>query len=828
MAILRDPLQEERTAYELLGVEIDAQDRAIKTAFRMAFARREEQPRKLQQANKDLLNPLERILIDVALYDPDSVRQFSPGLVDSRACLELDQRPTTAESWRRQLEGQFPKLELIHSLGVLWYWWAIHAGNHTAALAESLHAHGKPAEDKTSRPTLLRRNSRLDKTSPCNPSKGPTCPLVDCPTRQACMHLDVGVQDAWQRAIAYWSTMLATESFWIEPAKRVGADPMQARDTMEKTIQDHLFRLTDRFQNAGAPGYADELRRTSADFAVELKTAQAMAKADGTLLGASGMRIGCGRILLQELNQLTSVRQRIELSLRTRPGNRTLQRLQTSLSPFGSVDEAMRRKRWDDALNQFDALDPAERDSVEGRKMKARVLTGIGCQQATLNKPDAALKSWKEALSLIRDRQLRKELSEEIDKTCLERAAAVEKRDPDEAVLLLEAGLELTDSQPLRMRLRDLLTNRAIKTYNDVQRRVSRPGGTAGPKEIASLEAALKDLELAADLGSEQAKQQLPAARDALAGIGELKWVTDVNQAIDTINTVQQSIGNRGGDVVAADVTKLQGAVRKLETAARGGSKKAAEQLPVARRVLKDIKITRDRGKWAESANKANAAAGRGDWDTAIRYLREAIRNATGDSRSMLNKNLATSLTNRAIGRVNEAIGGAQGGSGGFNADVMMSLMESQKDLEEAAKLDPGNSHIREQKSQVDTLLSQLTGAAISSPSSVRVPSRSRSRTASKTRSRTTRKSTSREAGFSSSAFWSALLIAVLTAGGRWLIQTNQGNMWMLVAGLAINLLGTLWMIAMARSYEGFGWCGLGVVAMLYLNFTSTMSLQAL
>ena len=54
---------------------------------------------------------------------------------------------------------------------------------------------------------------------------------------------------------------------------------------------------------------------------------------------------------------------------------------------------------------------------------------------------------------------------------------------------------------------------------------------------------------------------------------------------------------------------------------------------------------------------KANAAAGRSDWDTAVDHLREALTVVGKGPRDIIKKNLATSLTNRAAGNVNQAIG---------------------------------------------------------------------------------------------------------------------------------------------------------------------------
>ena len=667
MTILRDPLQEQRTPYELLGVSREAADREIKNAFKMAFARRKENPRQLQQANKDLLNPQERILIDVALYDETTVRQLSPGLGNGRESLDFAQRPATAEAWRTQLNRNFPNLGLIHSLGVLWFWAAVHSGDHTADLAEKLQAMGKPADKLTTRATLLRRHSREAGVSPCNPTKGPACSVEDCPTRQACMHGEVEVADAWQRAIAYWAALLATDTFWAEAAGRVGADSAETQKAMEKSFHDHLFRQIDRFQSAGASGYAEQLQQLSGDLAVELKTARQMAEFDGDLLGTADGHVGAGRLLLQEVGQLTAVRQRVERRAKAAPRNKALQRLLVSLSPFGNVDEAVRRERWDEAQRQIESLSEAERRSAEGRQMEARVLVGAGRQEATLGNPKNARKHWTDALDVANNVSLRNEVKSSVEQACLERAAALTKGNPQAAMELLELGLELTGGDSIGMRMGEILATEAIKTFNDVQRDIKKREGSASAEDVRALEEALAKLERAAKMGSEKAAAQLQTARETLEGIGELQWVDTINSAVATFNRVQEAIKSRGGEVTSSDVSSLERAVRDLDKAAKGGSQRAAEQLQAGRRVLAEIKKASEQGAFAQEMAQANAAAGRGDWDAAIRYLRRALNKASGSARTQIKKNLATSLTNRAVGKVNDALGQMQR-SGGFDA----------------------------------------------------------------------------------------------------------------------------------------------------------------
>ena len=633
--ITRDPLQTEKTPYELLSLDRRAGDEAVKRAFSRAIAAskgRRGDLRKLREARSTLFRPVQRALLDILLYDPKVVSRLSPTYETDGSFLGLGARQATAKAWTTHLRAHFPDLPTIHSLAVLWYWWATHEGERFAALAEALSESGVPARTVTTKRRLL-QNISASEARTCRPGPGALCPDPDCRWHDECSYTCPPIDVIWRKAIAYWSVLIASHKFWTEQAGLSPSVAGEAREAMDNALREPLFKLRERFERASAPRLASLFRQLEIDLSTELQAAHDMIRAGASLLGPNADGVGCGRLLLKEVDQLEAVRRKVDARLRASGENGHLQGLKLGLTAYADVAQLLTRDRWDDALAQLEKLPQAEQDSAEVRRLNAKALIAKGHQEASVGDVSAALKSWHSALQVTDDHELREEATTAIVSSCLARAATLGKRQTDEAISILEEGRRLVTSRNLDLRLADLLCDQAVTIFNETQEKIKARQGPPTASDIRALEKGLALLERAGPLGSDRARGQITTAQQVLSAV------------------------------------------------------KQAGQPP----------------QWVEWVKKANDAAAREDWSTAITHLRKVIRAAGAKAPATLSKNLATCLANRAISVVNTIL---SGGSAPTALEVTV-LEAAQKDLAEAASLDPTSEHIRTNKNRIDTLLQQ-------------------------------------------------------------------------------------------------------------------------
>jgi tetratricopeptide (TPR) repeat protein len=535
--IARDPLQAEPSPYELLGVDQKADDEAIKKAFNAALIARHADVGRLRDARTILLRPVDRALVNALLYEPASMSGLSPAWGKDGASLAVGARLRTGESWTAQLRSRFPDLDAIHSLAVLWYWWAIHEGERFTALADALARNGTPAGTETSKQALIAAAVRTDEKACGSPGEG-GCSDPSCLWYADCSYVSPDLPDLWERAIAYWAALLASSTFWSSRLGLSSEDQKGACETFENTIKERLSGLRSRFARAGAPGLAGRLAQIDIAFSVELQTARTMVRAGDGLLGPGSSGLGCGKLLLKELGLLERTRERLDEQLQTDSANQRLQDLETNLSPHANIAQLVAKERWDEALTQIEQLPESDRSTAEVTRFKARALIGKGKQQAGAGDLPAALKTWKAALAVAPD-DLRSETTDAVVEVCMRKAQALDNR-PDDAIAVLEGGLKLIKNRKLELRLGEILSERAVRTFNEVQLRVKSQGDKVLDKDLAEVRKALAALERAAKLGYDQATKHLETAREVIAGLEMMKaigagaeWSTAMKAAND-------------------------------------------------------------------------------------------------------------------------------------------------------------------------------------------------------------------------------------------------------------------------------------------------------
>ncbi|MBI4260014.1 MAG: helix-hairpin-helix domain-containing protein [Actinobacteria bacterium] len=459
---MKDPLQAEETPYEVLGVGEEATDGDIDQAFRTALAGGDAQ--RVTRAWQTLKRPQDRTFLDLLRYDPETLRTLAPSPLDDPAVLEPPARAATAARWEGQLAERYPDPGAAHALAVLWHWWAIQAGGTTGPAGSSW-------------------------------SEGEDRPL--------------DAADMWERAVAYWATVIASDGFWVE---RV--DPSLAADLaqrIERTLRERFDSLAAHHRQHGNAEEGERYRALDLALSTELRTARALSR---TGIGTDHGPVCSGSLLLGRLGLREGVARLIDQAIEASPGDAELRSLRDALSPYARISALIHEGRAREAVAELAKLPRPLRRTGEVAALEARALVALGEQEAELGRVDDAIERWAKVLATASDEGTRAAAHAAVVAATRERAAALSGERPDEAIALLERGESLTQDPTLRSTLAELLAQRGIGTINRTQDEVGPQGLTPALKR--RFDAGRKDLERAARLGSVTAAGQLEVAGEFL------------------------------------------------------------------------------------------------------------------------------------------------------------------------------------------------------------------------------------------------------------------------------------------------------------------------
>jgi len=543
---IKDPLNVEPTAYDILEIGPAADTAEIRAAFNRGLVKKVN-IQKLTSAQRILKSPPERALLDLFYYNTESMSRLTPNPVLDPSVLLLPNRALTAEAWGKQLRTDFPDLGIVHCLAVLWYWWAVSTEEQTAA--------GLGAKSTT-------HNS---------------------------VH---SVDHMWQRAIACWAMLVSSQ--YVEDG--FASVPADVASQVQKGLVDRLSnRFHDLEQKCGRNGLptVGSYQGLDLGLAAELRTGRHMA---GAGIRTSKGKICCGVLMLEQVGLLTTIRNQVREALQKNPFNETLQSLLPLLSPFAKIGELIDRNMPQAAIEAIDALPPDQSKSKEVLQLRSRALYDRGKQHVSLGEFDAALANWSEALRLRPEEKLNTNIREEIVATCQTRASALQQHQVDKAIAFLDAGLSVVEDARLKLVLAELLTSRGIECINKAQKRAKpnvsedllRQAHAAAEREewgsaIAHLKNALhevakgagaefktamkqglNDLERAVKLGSKRAVDQVQTARE----------LYQQDSATNIKKNLAVCLGNRSGQIGGRALESLKSgeitpeeAIRRLELA---------------------------------------------------------------------------------------------------------------------------------------------------------------------------------------------------------------------------------------------------------------------
>jgi hypothetical protein len=720
--LIKDPLQNEPSPYEVLDLTPSASAKDINQAMGQAIMAREYDHKTVQNARQMLITPENKALVNLLLYPAGEIATAAGTGTAKSLPLSLEKRSQTAKSWQQALAEDFPNNTLLHALALLWYWWGEYESERHLAIVKRLDQAGVACYRVTRKETLLKKIAEVEG---CGFSPGGSCPKTDCPWHQDCAYPSPDLQDIWEKVIAFMTPILSSPKIWPERVRVKEAADEEVRQNLRNRVEGTVSGLSKGFTRASATALANAADQLLLDFETERRTGYLMTKLRIThKKSQKSYSLGTGRFLLRELKELSGTRRAIDKALEKGEGRQAflnnLRELQYLLSPHANIYHQINRKRWEEALDRIESLSREEQKEPLVRKMAARAHLGMAMQEFEISHIPSALSHWKKAKAIPEGKAYWEEETTAIKQNILSRVAKIEGSRPDEAITLLEGADQLLEKdRDIQTRLAGMLTQVSVHRIVQIQKKTKTQKPTK--EDVRKVEEGVQRLTKAAEMGNDRAQDQLKPARMFLIHlVMETKGEVDVDlggkelperedPALQKINRLRrEATTDAKNKRWEAAASKLRQALQVLPGGAPAKLKNTLDE---------ECRITENNAimQWREEAGKA---AKGNSWDKAINLLDKAlslIQNSPvgghADLQKRVKKELSICLTQSAINIVKTSLEALN--SGDFkDASLLKSILKSsEKQLVRARKLDPGNAKITQNLGEVRKILVKLGGA---------------------------------------------------------------------------------------------------------------------
>ncbi|MBM3294293.1 MAG: hypothetical protein FJY82_07175 [Candidatus Aminicenantes bacterium] len=239
--------------------------------------------------------------------------------------------------------------------------------------------------------------------------------------------------------------------------------------------------------------------------------------------GERKVGVSAGRLMLQELGLLESVRVQVGRLAEERPADEKLKNLAAGLSPYADIAVLVENRKYDEAIAALTGLGPEALGAKEAKRLLARSYLEKGRQEFSLKRYDAALENWKKGLAVG-------ELGEEIRQTVVgetkSRAALLQTSEPETAIGMLRKAGKVVKDKELTETLAEILTTRGIGLINEAQKKLQEGKEGLTAEIETQIDKGVKCLKEAKDLGSkrgaenyERAKGLVEQAKSGLLGL---------------------------------------------------------------------------------------------------------------------------------------------------------------------------------------------------------------------------------------------------------------------------------------------------------------------
>ena len=653
---MKDPLQQSKTPYEILGVEPGVSDSSLRLALFNTIKKKKINPTEAREAYNILLRPDEQAKIGLTQYNPESLKLLVPCPLKDPSSLELKNRASTAIAWENSLKETFPDIGTIHSLAVLWYWWANHEEERYSVILDAVDMSETLACGKTSKRALLQSIRQIRK---CNPNSDTqiNCSNPDCPWWNDCCQPAPSLEKMWQKVIAYWSTLEVMPEFWLNLSKLSTWKISGIKNSFMKKLHSHFLDLSRQ--------YSDRLKTNTSDPSKDTRDEiplgwGGMSKALQDALKEKGIH-SIGDILRTNIKRLTQIK---GINLET-------------AEKIHSYARKMRRRNADlpQEYYMLAQLFKTERQTAEavievgvkrrnGKDVRCGVLmlTDLGYLDAVKIALEAKLihiqdnpklNSLKRHLSphiyiiLLLDENKADAAIEAIE--CM----PIEQRNSQEVQDLLARAFSIKANQKASVERYDealenwgyaLQAAHELSLIDDIRSTIiSRCKTRAVTLQRLQPDLAISILDKANQLVQDQ-------------DLGHMLGDTLAQCAVDKLNKTYKYIQEKGTNREC--LLSLKKVIADLERGSFLGSKTAKDSLEAAKNILKSAEsgILSLHPKILEYVNKGIAAANGQQWIEAIKWFRQAIEIVGKKAPDELKKNLASCLANDAVSKINSAM----------------------------------------------------------------------------------------------------------------------------------------------------------------------------
>jgi len=649
---MKDPLQQTETPYEILGVEPGVSDSDLRLALFNAI-KKKIQPAKAREAYNTLLRPTERAKIGLTQYDPESLKCLVPCPLDDLSSLELENRISTAIAWEERLRESFPDVGTIHSLAVFWYWWAHYEEQRYTVILDAVDRSKTLARGRTSKRAILHSICQTKKCNP-DPEAWSICDKTDCQWRNDCCPPAPPLEKMWQKVIAYWSTLEVMPDFWLRLKGLSTWDISGLKKSFMGTMHGHLLDLSRQYSDKLKTGVGD----TSGDKDVGVPLSWGgMSKALQEALAKEGIH-SLGDILRISVEKLTKIKGiNTEIAQKIRDYARKMRRRNADLpQEYYMLAQLLRTEQ-----QTAEAVIEVGVKRRNGKDVRCGVLmlTDLGYLEAVKIALEAKLLHIKDNPKL---NSLKRHLSPHIYIILL--------LDEEKADAALEAIECLPDEQRESEEVKDLLARAShikAKHKASVERYDEALENWRVALETAQEQSLIDDIRSTIISRCKSRAASLQRLQPDLAitildgayqiveddDIGRMLGDTLAVHAIDVLNRTYKKIQEKG--VSRERVLDLRQAVAYLKRGSLLGSKTAKDNLDPAQNTLKSaesgmLSLPRE---VLEYVKKGTEAATRQQWQEAVNCFRQALEMVEDEAPEDLKKNLAASLTNNAVAKLN-------------------------------------------------------------------------------------------------------------------------------------------------------------------------------
>lgn len=640
---MRDPLQLKKTPYEVLGVAEDAGREEILAALRQGMSSGSS-VQELTQAMKTLVKPDERAFVDIFLYEEDFIERLETPVGDNGSAL-ISRRMKVAEAWGEEERDGFPHFASTHSLALLWYAWLLYSEEEQWCGCSDQPFEGRDFLD--------------------------TCPPLST---------------LWSNTISRWVFLIKSDHFWEawREARESGgvtygkADIGSLRRRLESYFENLPSTLEAKYIKKGDKDTASKYAEYHFLYKTEMKTAQALVgEGLGLSRGGKTYPICCGKLMLDQLDLLGTIRKQLGNMLKENPGAEVLRNLHMHLSPHAEVGVYIESKRFEEARQALEALPKEEREGEEALSLLARSWLQEGRERFSLGEYEEALDCWQEALELG---QLRQEVEETLVQECTARVVALQQGDPVRARKILEKALKIVDHPTLREHLSQIYMDRGIDRVVEVQKSIEDIDDMEKAKK--KVEYGINDLEKAVELdpSNTRAADQLEAAKGFLANL-------------------------EGGGVLIGHIEALSDVVGYME------SKQWGKALDRLEEIIGDDPKNEEAKKLLNICVNNWAVQVQDDPGKAIDVIERGLKIYRDPE---LVKALSVAYMARGVERINKAQKRLEGKISASDIEsAKREIRQGVEDLKKAVSLDSSNKTAKEQLKVAEQILSQFSLASL-------------------------------------------------------------------------------------------------------------------